>query len=251
IGIVTSLFISCSDENGDNQSPDDNTLLVQMTETVGSDSSTSTFEYNGNKIVSQTDDVKSISYEYTGNLITKRTFQAFDSPDHKSEQIYQYSANNQLSQVVELFYYGPNAPQGFKYVFTNNGNNTISYNKYQGDLVNQDNYVGSGTYHFNADGEVQQIVQNDINAVAVATINFTYDTHHAPFSNVVGYDKLFYINDGKHRNIISITTEVDDDALSTTHAYLYNADDYPSDLEITFTENDGTPSTKTVEYFYN
>lgn len=246
--IITLLFVSCSDENTESN----NILLKRMTETVDSNTSTSVFKYKGDKIVNQVDDVKSFTYEYAGNLIAKRTFQVLDTPNHKSEQMYQYDSNNRLSQMVELHYYGPGAPSGRKTIYTYHSDNTISYVEYKGTLETQNTQISTGTYYLDEIGEVSQLEKKDNEGEVIMTIDFIYDSNSNPFKNVIGYDKLFHLNKGKNHNVVSVTTSTDTDTSSNvSYSYEYDDNDYPTGTTITFPENTTVGSNiKEIAYFY-
>ena len=251
-GLTSLLLVSCSHDDDILQSTTNSGILLQkQIEIVGNQSSTSNFDYNGHKIISQTDSVKSFTYEYTNNLITKITFQAFDHPDHKREQILQYNTNNELVQMIELYHYGPNAPTGFKSVYAHNSDNTISYNQFKGDLNNQEIPNGSGIYFLNQEGEVAEQKQFSTNGILSFAVNFTYDAKNAPFSNVIGYDKLFYKNEGKRRNITSIFMDNENDPIEVVNNYGYNNDNFPTNLIIDHIDSNGSIQTKSVQYIYN
>lgn len=249
---AAGLLSACSESDDTTPTPENTGLLLQQQiETVGEQSGTSAFGYNGYKITSQTDDVKSFTYEYTGNLITKITFQAFDHVDHKREQLLQYDAGGNLVQMVELYHYGPNAPSAYRSVYTHHANQTITYEQFKGDFSSQEIPNGSGTYFLNPQGDVTKITQYNTNGDLSLTLDMTHDTKKTPFGNVAGYDKLFYINDGKTHNITQIILVNQSETIEVTNTYEYNQEDYPVHLTVVHQNSSGPSSTKTIQYIYN
>lgn len=251
-GFISLLFVSCTNDSITPLPSDFNVLLHKKIEIVNGESSTSNFDYSGLKINNQTDPVKSFTYEYTGNLISKITFQAFDDVKHKKEQLLQYDSNNRLSQLMELYHYGPNAPIGYKNVYTHNNDNTISYNQFKGDLITQEIPNGSGKYFLNQDGEVDKLEQYNTNGDILISMNFFYDTKKAPMKNVTGYDKLFFLNEGKIHNITSLTIKSEGSPeIQAVYTFEYNSDDYPESQTITHTSEGDIIMNKSIQYMYN
>lgn len=261
-GVFTSLLLaSCQPEEFEpNQTDDDITtlsnedvLLKELIMLTEDGPSTAYFEYEGKKIISKTyPDVKSFTYEYTGDLITKITFQSFDSPDHKYEQYYQYDGNNRVSQMTQLTYYGPNSPKGDKYVFTHNSDNTISYEKYTGTLTEQEDYIEQGTYYLNSDNEVYKYEQNNTDGEFILKVNYTFDMKKSPYKNIVGYSKLFYLNGAENSQNL-LTTEMESANGTTVINYMeyeYNEDEYPISSEMTITSDSEPYGTNSYQYVY-
>lgn len=256
--VAMFFLVSCQPEdiepnqNG-NEEPNQNedVLLKELTTITNGSSSTAHFEYDGHKFISKTDDVKSFTYEYTGNLITKRTFQAFDHPDHKYEQYYQYNSNDDISQMIQLWYYGPNSPRGEKYVYTYNSNNTISYEKYEGSLDEQNTLAGQGTYYLDSENEVYKFEQKDINGNIILSVTHNFDQKKSPYKNITGYNKLFHLNGEENSNNLLSTEMVSaNNTVSTFFEYEYNDDDYPVNLEYTITSDSEEQGEVITNYVY-
>ena len=253
-GFISLLIVSCTNDNDiiTPLSSDSNVLLQQKIEIVNGESSTSNFDYLGFKINNQTDPVKSFTYEYVGDLISKITFQAFDDINHKKEQLLQYDNINRLSQVIELYHYGPNAPLGYKNVYTHNNDNTISFNQFKGDLIMQEIPNGSGKYFLNENGEVDKFEQYNTNGDLSISVNFFYDTKNAPMKNVKGFDKLFFVNEGKNHNITSLTINSEGSPeIQAVYTFEYNSDDFPENQTITHISENDIIINKSIQYVYN
>ncbi|HSD15455.1 MAG TPA: hypothetical protein VLB74_12460 [Flavobacterium sp.] len=253
---ATLVFTACSNDSQNTENtPQDEVLLQRTVETVGEEVSTRIYQYNGHKIVSETWESGSFAYEYTGDLITKIIFQVVGEPTPRYEQIFSYDVNSKLSQVVQLYY--PNST-AIKWDFTHNADQTVSFDKYTGDFDTQNVFERSGKYFFNGNNEVSKI-EEYVNDLTIK-IEFAYDAHNAPFKNVTGYDKLFYLNTNKINNKVLTKLynphqnelgELEYEIVEIPSAFQYNEDNYPTDALITFPENSGSSvSSKTVQFFY-
>ncbi|WP_131387676.1 hypothetical protein [Flavobacterium suncheonense] len=256
--ITTTLFLmSCTDENdSQNIANTQNSVLLQSTiETVGDDVSTRLYDYDGNKIVSETWEAASFTYEYTGDLITKITFQVADEPNPRYEQLFTYDGSNRLSQAVQLYYYNTTA---VKFVFTHNADNTVSFDRYSGDFSSQDTFERSGKYFFNNNNEVSKI--EEYVGESPIKIEYIYDTQNSPYKNVTGYDKLFFLNVGKKNNVVLTKLsnpyqndlgDWDYEVVEIPSEFQYDGNNFPTDALVTYPENSGSSvDSKTVQYFY-
>ncbi|MCD0473045.1 hypothetical protein LPB87_01415 [Flavobacterium sp. EDS] len=189
--------------------------------------------YAGNKIVSQVynNTKEGIYYTYTGDLITKMEFKLADGT---VEQIntYKYDGNKKL---IEFFRTQPGQEDwDTKDIFVYNADGTVS-------VYDEDGFKNSTITFLN--GEVSEVVSENS-----PNFKYTYDTKNNPFKNVLGMDKIAFIDgegNGVLHNIISETSSFGDETTTTTSKITYNADGYPVKSFDNF-EDAGT----TTEYFY-
>ncbi len=237
LSITAVLMTSCSSDDDNNPSAD----VVLLKKTIDTDSdgevSTTTFTYNGRKILKDSSDDGSYStYTYTGDLITKR--ETFVDDELYQTDLYEYNSDQKLTVHTKLSHV---PGWGNKYVFTHNADDTISFNSYIGDLDSQTGLNDTGRIHF-TNGEISRIESDEINS------QYLYDDKNNPFKNVTGMDKLSFTHleaSGIQKNI-TLWDDSFSGQVATTYTYAYNAGNYPE----TSVENYAGDET-TTQYFYN
>ncbi|MWB95114.1 hypothetical protein GON26_12145 [Flavobacterium sp. GA093] len=237
-GALALILTSCS---SDDSSDDNGTVLLKKSITTDSEGEklTRTYKYDGNKIVSMTNDSgeEGLYYTYTGNLITKIEFKF---PDGTLEQVntYEYDSKDRLVTFIRS---EPLDELGSKEVYTYNADGTVSVKHYSGDHESQTGLNGEGTIYF-SNGEVSKILISN-----GTSRSYTYDDKNNPMKNVLGYDKIAFEDSeasGVLHNILT-ETDLDYDELESSYSFTYNSDNYPTN---SIENEDG--ETATVEFFY-
>jgi len=237
-GALTLLLTSCSSD--DNES-NDNTDAVLLKKTIITDSEgdavTSIYTYDGNKIVSIVDDSGDVNeyYTYTGNLITKLEYRF---PDGSIDQVntYTYNAEGKLVTFVRT-----QTNYVHKEVFTYNADGTVTAKSYSGDSESELMEGTVNTIKF-VNGEVSEIISPDASNEEHV---YTYDTKNNPMKNVIGMDKIAFI-DGEGNGVkFNILTDTSEDELWTNSTFTYNDNGYPTKEVDT-----GTDSLGNTEFFY-
>ena len=237
-GALSLLLTSCSSD--DNES-NDNTDAVLLKKTIITDSEgdavTSIYTYDGNKIVSIVDDSGDVNeyYTYTGNLITKLEYRF---PDGSIDQVntYTYNAEGKLVTFVRT-----QTNYVHKEVFTYNADGTVTAESYSGDSESELMEGTVNTIKF-VNGEVSEIISPDASNEEHV---YTYDTKNNPMKNVIGMDKIAFI-DGEGNGVkFNILTDTTEDELWTNSTFTYNDNGYPTKEVDT-----GTDSLGNTEFFY-
>ncbi|MFD1604200.1 hypothetical protein ACFSJW_08145 [Flavobacterium artemisiae] len=221
-GVLTMSLTSCSSDDSSSESTD--TVLLKKTILTDSDGEkiTTTYTYNGNKIVSMVDDSGDVGlyYTYTDDLITKIEFKL---PNGTLEQVntYTYDANKKLSVFVRS---EPTDKLGSKTVYTYNSDGSVSAKNYIGDDKTQTSFNGESKVFF-TNGEIVKITSD-----YSPDKSFTHDDKFNPMKNVLGMDKLAFEDsdaDGVVHNIVS-EKDLGSDEIMATYVFTYNAANYPT-----------------------
>ena len=253
-GALSLLLTSCSSNDDYNPEEDEqqqeqpgngngtDTVLLKKTITTDSDGhkTTAIYTYNGNKIVSIVDDSGDVNqyYTYTGDLITKLEYKY---PDGTIDQVntYKYNAEGKLVIFVRV------EPEtdgdwGHKEVYTYNADGTVTAQSYSGDGESQTMPGTANTIKF-VNGEVSEIISES----SWEEHKYTYDNKNNPEKNIVGMDKIAFI-DGEGNGVkFNILTDTSEDDLWTNSTFTYNAAGYPTKEVDT-----GSDSLGTTEFFY-
>lgn len=197
---------------------------------------TTNYKYNGNKLVSVIDsNGGSMIYTYTGDLITKLEFKLADGT---LEQVnsYMYSTDGKLTTFTRV---EPLEDYGYRESYTYNANGTITVNSYGGNVGAQNDVGGKSTITF-LNGVVIEIISTNS-----PNHKYTYDTKNNPLKNVLGMDKIAFVDGEADGNLHNILTDHTGDAVWASSIYTYNTSNYPAtSIETTQV---GKVST---EYFY-
>lgn len=236
-GALALSLTSCSSDDSSGSS--DSVLLkkIVLTSADGDGTSTVNYKYDGNKIVSITDETGSMNYTYTGDVITKLEFK---HPDGIVEQIntFTYNAEGKLATFLRVEYEN-DVLTGHKEVFTYNADGTISVKSYTGNETTQTNPSGTATIKF-VNGDVSEIISSNS-----PNHKYVYDGKNNPAKNILGWSKIAFVEgegNGVFQNELSDTS--DGDVLST-YKYTYNDAGYPVKSE------DNTEGFKfSSQYFY-
>jgi len=252
LALACSAFLlmlsSCSSSSDSNSSSSDDVLVSKTIETYALDGSvvTSDYTYSGKKLVQETDDDGVITkFTYTGDLITKVEY--FDDLGVLVEkETFSYDSSSKLISYVRLELFNND---GIKDTFVYNSNGTVTGSRFSGDLSIQDDFYGTSIIYF-TNNEVSKIEEYSDVGDLYATRLYTYDTKVNPFKNIIGFDKIQFVDNealGINHNIV--TDDYTDSGLPTpyTTTYTYNANNFP----LTAVESGGDPSDNiSTEYIY-
>ena len=242
---LLSLTSCSSDDNGGSPSTSLNVKPTKIVSTFSGSTqiSTSTYTYNGNKIVEElivpSTDVSKIKYTYTGDNITK--IEEFSGPtfDLYNTITYTYE-NNKIKTEVEqgtaAFPYG-------KENYVHNADGTVSsthINIDQSTGVETSNSEILKSYFLNGNLIKTEVI--DATGAIGRTYNLAYETgkFHA-FKNVTGFDKIALAG---NNNLTSITFSGMPSSI-VTYTSTYNSSNYPIQI---VSPSFGSTQTEVITY---
>lgn len=231
VGLVFVLLItlcSCTNENTDQVQ-----LLKKIIEiSVDGSSSTTTLNYNGNKIVNIDKADKLLEFYYTDDLIT-RIVESDKMTQHKSILDYSYF-DGKLVKIVSSDNYVLN------YIHNNDG--SVSYEK----ITKDSNNTGVKIYHGILYFQNQNLIKDErilddagIGILAKNTVSIEYDYKNNALNNILGFGKLLNYsktissnNDIVSTEISSVKNLTEDQVISSIKTYYskytYNLEGYPT-----------------------
>lgn len=237
---LTLLLASCSSSDSSTPVSENDTLLMKMVETYGSDPAiTTNFTYNGKKLVkAEASDGSYVKFIYTGDLLTKIEY--YDSSNViVKKEIYTYNTNNQL-----ISYLWAEIPEdyGSLETYIHNSDGTITIEKFTGSAVIQTTPSDTGTIYF-LNGDVSMI-----DLLNEGLYSYTYDSKNSPFKNIIGLDKTNFTDGDPMGLAHNITIEEHDGFPTATinYTYTYNSQNFPSSKSW----NEGSTNAS-IQYFYN
>jgi hypothetical protein len=237
IFFTSSFLLSCStnSSNDNSNNPSSSDLLPKTIKTV---STTSTFNYNGNKIISINTGGTNRTFSYTGDFISSSIYSNSSST---STITYSY-LNNLLNTVT-----GPN--------------NYITFT-YSNGVVTENETIGSfkGTYirYYSQGNCVKEESYYTSNGVTTlnGTATYTYDNKNSPYKNITGW---FALKNPQHSGncdgVNNPVTYIFKDASGVTTSseqitYQYNSQDYPISISYSDLLVPSSPvQTTTITYY--
>lgn len=214
-------------ENVDN--PNTDTVLLKKVITTDADgvTDTVTFNYNGNKIVSQSaTHGYSAQYFYTGNLITN--VKEYDEGVLGNEMNYSYDLTNRLVLFENTDYFN-NIFSKIEYTYVSNTQVTTV------ESLNNDGHgfavTANGVMTLDANGNLIKYVRTFVDGGEEQVNNFTYDNKNNPFKNITGMQAIglaeydMAINNALTYAFPIFTAEPLIETGSST--FTYNANGYP------------------------
>ena len=249
LGFCALVLTSCSTSDSASTTDENEVLVMRTIETYANDGSTFTtnFIYNGKKLVRATDLEGYEKFTYTGDLVT--LIEYFDAANTLLQtETYTYNSAGLLTSSLSLDFDFNN---GIRETYVYNTDATVSVTGFQGDLTSQTNLVRTGVITF-ANGDVSTY-ENTIESFGeTSTTTYVYDVKNNPFKNIIGFDKLKFVNSESIRGTRNVLTQSYSSPSLTyvfSSSYTYNGLNFPT-LETTI--EDGSPSeTETTQYFYN
>lgn len=242
-GVLALTLTSCSKD--DDNTNGNNIFLpktIQRTdEAFPVENKISTIVYDGNKIVSITNQFTKIEFTYTGNLITKKIDYNVSGvqPTKNSETSYAY-ANGKLQTVSSSI--------------TGIGSNKTEYTYNSDGTIKKETYITtSGVEVKLSNSELFTVVNGNLTKIVSSGPNTTitdvynYDTKNNVFKNVLGFslllDQQITHSLGQDiyssvNNIEKSTETINSNPIDYTAKYDYNAKGYP--IKKTSYNQDGT-----------
>ncbi|MBF4516513.1 hypothetical protein IRZ71_09165 [Flavobacterium sp. ANB] len=244
------MFASCSkDDNNESESSEPvSSILVKKITDIEIDGSSSTinYEYNGNKIVSITEDGLVSKYTYTGDYITK--IEELDT-NGKVDLTTEYSyTNGKLTSSIRK---NTNAKYYYKTRYVHNADGTVIYDNFRGIVETgvEQEYGATGKYTLQ-DGN---IVKLEVSYYGdESSYVYEYDTKKHPLKNVTGLGLLLDDETLVNNVIKKTSTSGSGDKISTsitTYSYKYDANDYPTEKVESY-QSGNSISTQTTQYTY-
>lgn len=237
LSTVLLVFTSCSKDDNDSSDPV-SPMLVKKITTIDAkgNSSSESYLYNGNKIVSMTEEDGSVTkYTYTGDLITK--IEEFDSTGALNLTANYTYIEGKLDSSVDNY---SNNTYYYKTKYTHNQDETISYEQFIGAVSTgiEEKYGPTGKYTYK-EGNVVKLEVSYSGGESFYT--YEYDTKNNPFKNVLGYYNLL-LDDLCANNVIKeISTS------EKVYTYKYNENNYPTEKITNFS---GSTDTEITQYGY-
>ena len=256
--IAIVLFFTLSSCSSDSAAASDATtkLLGKMVDVATNGSSTTTsFTYNANKIVSIDGPSKHMSFNYNNDLITK-IVTLDDATQSQTVVTYAYADGN-LVKITSSENYVMN--------YTHNADGTISYEKLTLDNNNNEVLVYKGTLYFQNGNLAKDERTLAITATEVskAIVTYQYDAKSNPLHNVIGFSKLLDNSSAVSVNNVTRTQEesrkeyissgqITSSMVLFVSANQYDADGYPTVItsEKAFI-GESTANHKKTEFYYN
>ncbi|RTY78247.1 hypothetical protein EKL97_14175 [Flavobacterium sp. LS1P28] len=194
---------------------------------------TTTYKYDGNKIVSASNDGGFVAnYTYTGNLITK--IEERVDNNFQSSQEYTYVDGKLATEVFKRNYGGT-----ISYAYTYNANGTISYK------LNQSGTEGSAGILTIVNGNIVKI-ETFLYGILTVTQIFEYDNKHNPFKNVLGFNLL--IDTYKDMFFPNNRTKDSADGPDVNYTFKYDQNNFPTEKKRNNVSSGG--SNDLTQYFY-
>ena len=241
---VAVLFLSsCS---SDSESSESSFLLVKKIVTLSSVMErTITFTYNGAKLNTIEVDGSVLQHTYSGDNIVN--VKRYSGDLLEGETFYEYDNLGRVSSELFVYYLSDFSQ---KSVYTYNSNNTISYETLSGDQFSQSPNGISGLITQGQHGEILKVeVFNQ--GVLVNTNVYTYDAKNSPFKNIVGYGKLPSNTDKVFNMITSTSLNINQEInTNSTYDYTYNGNNFPTQRNQSFFNNEGIMTSVNSTYFY-
>ncbi|WP_343617802.1 hypothetical protein [Flavobacterium sp.] len=244
VGAIAFTFASCSKDDNDSSNNSSAILVKKITEFENGSPKTRTIQYDGNKIVSITEEHGSqTKFTYTGNQITK--IEEFDENGLSNGASEYGYTNGLMTSYVEK--YDDTYNHKTKYVHNNDG--TVSFEQFKVNTLTgvEEKYGQSGKLTFK-NGNLIKAERSYNGFDSVDT--YEYDAKNSPFKNVTGFNLL--LDDDQSVNNVLTETQTSGDNLNTsviTYKYTYDANGYPTEKITTF-PNGNSVITETVKYDY-
>ncbi|MBS1534532.1 MAG: hypothetical protein JST78_05590 [Bacteroidetes bacterium] len=209
--IYLLLFVmlsSCSNDSKSDPETAPTVLLKKRTKTTNGVSTTETFTYDGNKLVSiETSTGLLRKFVYTNDLITRVAYTVVGgSLDTSLGETFQYNENSQLiKKTVNIFDSWSSSMISYYIDYIHNGNGTVSYTKYQNGtttaadsgtiFIESDQLADvSNEYYYPGWGFVSHggaVVYHSGGTKTKSTI-YELDNQHNPLGNIIGFNKILF-----------------------------------------------------------
>lgn len=277
LSVLVITLTSCSTNNGGSVvpiNPANNVLVKKIIhlDSNGTVLTTTTYTYNGNKIVSEfwkqnsfnmgTDVGYSyrIDYSYTGNLITniKVNITPLNQVERQVNNTnFAYDSNENLISSIREQYYDT-FKIVLKILYTQIDNNTQLYTMSLTDTRdNIENPVGNGKIIFDVNRNIFKMGSPD---VVNAFSSFDYDSKSNPKKNILGFNKIIYFDLPPNFSVLPLKPHLDrsNNILKsnipgyypTNNQYVYNTDGYPTEMKQYYEYLGNNNLDGTFQFFY-
>lgn len=258
--ILASYFIlswSTNSANDDSNNSSSNGLLVKTITYSGG--STSTFNYNGNKLVNLVNsDGTTTVFTYNGDLIIKNeNANGFD--------ISNYSNNLLVSRASNYSFGSQSSTNNTTYTYNSNGSIITDITTGNSTYLGNTTTFTNKTIRYYSQGncikdERYRISNNSF--ILTETTDYTYDNKNCPYKKITGFLAMITPSGYAVNNPVSITHKNASGIISSISqfTYQYNSQDYPISATNTSTvynistsgtsSSPGTPSESTTTYTY-
>lgn len=217
------MLTSCSSDDSSSDSNTETVLKPTKIVYMRPDNSViyvSDFKYDGNKIVSTTDDDGYVmKYTYTGDVITKvEEFELITIL--KTTREFTYLNGKMVTETQKE----PNDNRYFEIKYTYNPDGTISYNGKQINSAPGSIVTSSGKYTYKNGNLIKD--EFIFNGQVTDEVLTEYDVKKNPMSNVLGMNLLLSWSVTASSNNVVKSTQYST-GYETTFSYLYNNNDFP------------------------
>lgn len=249
---------SCSTESTDSpkeETPDEteqptgDVLLKRMVEAYESETYTTTFTYDGNKLLNIKDtDGYETKITYDGDKITK----VENLVDGEIAEYFTLTYDAEiLSSYIHYLYDIDDEDIAYREVLTYNNDNTIDIETFSGDFTSQTTPTDGLTTYLMDGWNISKIEFED----SEDSYTHEYDDKNNLFKNVLGFQAYNFINYfseygfeiyGGDNNTTKITDDQGWIVSVEDFEYTYNEDNYPVSANVFY---DGEPD-GSIEFFY-
>ncbi|HEU0124843.1 hypothetical protein [Flavobacterium sp.] len=234
--VLSLIVLSCSSD--DSNSSEDKSVLPKTISYIypsiylGTNTK-STLTYNGNKIVSSTDEDSKTIFTYTGDLITKQ--EVFDIDDQgketkTDEAVYTYENGKLKTRIFKenITAQYPDGEYIVKVVYTHASNESISYVNYSVDKNSKVELKTSEGVLTYKDGNL--IKEQNTNSSGTSSRDYEYDGKNNPLKNIQGFNQLLNeISDIGRGNVVKTTFKPSGSSTATyLTTYIYNDKNFPT-----------------------
>ena len=254
---ASMLIFSCSKSSDDANATAQQAgnLISRLETTTNGSTQKNYYTYNGNKILKiVSNGMREIRFTYDGNFISKQ--ETFENNFLTTTITYSYE-NGKLKSVYQTNT-EPNEANNYKQVFVHNVDGSINFTNFSYQSPNTEIVDCTGKYTF-VNSNRTKVEFNNVTTSSVSI--YTYDSKNNGFRNILGFDKLIFIEGSMPNNFQTInfqSTNIANNTISFTseavNTYIYNANNYPIS-EVRFstgsiTTSPPTVTTRTTNYFY-
>lgn len=191
------------------------------------------FNYSDRKIVRIEDTSLKVTDFTYNDLDLIETSKEYLAGVLKKTNTYVYDISENLISLTTI---DEATSTGTKWIYVHNSNGTISYQKFSGDNVDQDNLVSTGLI---SETKRTEVITDPITAEETTdTITYDYDLANNPMMNITGYEKIYFADSESslnfENNVTSMTTQTNDEAavVEFTNLYEYTNNNFPSKMNI-------------------
>jgi hypothetical protein len=228
--VILLILSSCSKDENISSKSASSILVKKIIHTYSpNDVVTLNYKYDGNKIVSESDNQGFVStYTYIGNVISKIEERVNDKFQRSIE--YTYTDGKVSNKIEKTNHSGTRS-----FTYTHNSNSSVSY------ISTRNGSAGETGMYTIENGNIvkNEVFSSNINSTGI-TYKFAYDTMKNPFNNILGFNLIL---DPDHDTFSKNNMTEDGAGIPTFYfTYKYNENGYPTDKKYS--------SSESAQYFY-